>query len=212
MAFATLLHTSHPPPEWVLYGLDMWYDLGFCVCCDIHEEGALGSLYNKLIGGNKYHVDYSRSLGVEYDGPPSIPTCSFEEFWHAYESGNLIQLMDHYGLKQHRSEFKHLDTFLGSRPGLSRPSIWRLQHLLAFQSISIPPQLAQAAQQYGLTQSVGAKERIGLTEVYRRVLSNGDPIELHRARCRGEVLTYAQSIVKNIDADVALILEFLPRG
>jgi hypothetical protein len=212
MAFSGLLHASHPHPEWVVRGWDMWYDLGFCVCREKHEEGALGSLYNELIGGNKYFVDYSRSLGVEYNGPPPTPTCRFEEFWHAYEAGKLIQLIDRYGLRHARWKFQYLDTFLSSRPGSSRPSVWRLRHLLALQSTIIPPKLTPAARHYGLTQSMGAKERIGLTEVYRRVLSNGDPMELHRAQYRGEVLTYAQSIMKTIDADVASILQSLPGG
>ncbi|KAF5855625.1 hypothetical protein ETB97_008860 [Aspergillus alliaceus] len=211
IAFASLLHASHPHPEGIIYDWDMWYDLGFCVCRNEHEEGALGSLYNKLIRGNKYFVDYDRSLGIEYDGPSPTPTCTFEEFWRAYESGKLIQLMDHYGLKQHRSEFKHLDTFLSGRPGSSRPSIWRLQHVLALRSASIPPQLTHAARQYGLTQSMSAKDKINLTEVYDRVLSNGDPMELHRARCKGEVLIYVQSIVKKIEGDVASILKSLPK-
>lgn len=170
IAYSISLHGSHPHPGWISTDLDIWYELGFCVAGGEGEEMGLGGIYNILIGGNKSFDDYSKSLGTEYDGPLPTPTCSFEEFWHAYESGSLIQLMDQYGLKQRRLEYKHLDTFLSTRPGSSRPSVWRLRHLLALDNIfHIPMQVAEAARHYGLTPRTGAKERTILTGLYRRI-------------------------------------------
>ncbi|KAF3401341.1 hypothetical protein DPV78_005156 [Talaromyces pinophilus] len=213
IAYPISLHGSHPHPGWISNDLDIWYELGFCVDGDESEEMGLGGIYNILIGGNKSFVDYSKSLRTESDGPPPTPTCSFEEFWHAYESGRLIQLMDRYGLKQRRLEYKHLDTFLTTRPGSSRPSVWRLRQLLALDNtFHIPTQMAEAARHYSLTPRAGAKEKTILTGLYPRILSVGDPLDLHNARCRGYVWTYAQSLVPNVDSSVASILQSLPRN
>ncbi|KAL2867333.1 uncharacterized protein BJX67DRAFT_381047 [Aspergillus lucknowensis] len=211
IAFAALLHSALPHPGWVSDGLDMWYSLGFCVCRSEREENQLGGLYNKLIGGNKYFVDYHRSLGSEYHGPPPTPTCSFEEFWTAYSSGRMAQLMDKYGLKEDRSAFKHLDTFLSVPPTSPRPSVWRLQHLLAVQDINkgTHPKLCQAARDYGVSDSTDARRKISLTGLYRQVLQR-DPMELHHARVRGEALSYATSVVQTVDPGVASILQSLP--
>lgn len=212
IAHAILLHGAHPHPGWISTDLDIWYELGFCVSRDDHNERGLGGIYNTLTGGNKRPVDYSRSLGVEYKGPPPIPTCTFEEFWHAYDSGKLVQLMDRYGLRRRRLEYKHLSTFLSTPPGSSRPSVWRLRHLLALDNtFQFPAQMAEAARHYGLTSPTAAKERIILIEIYRRILSAGDPLDLHNARRRGDVWTYVQSLVPRVDPSVASILQSLPQ-
>lgn len=213
IAYAISLYGSHPHPGWISSDLDIWYELGFCVVGDKSEEMGLGGIYNILIGGNKSFVDYSKSLGTEYDGPPPTPTCSFEEFWHAYQSGRLIQFMDRYGLKQRRLEYRHLDTFLSKPPDSSRASVWRLRHLLALDNtFHIPTQMAEAARHYGLTPRTGAKERTILTGLYCRILSVGDPLDLHNARCTGDVWTYAHSLVPTIDPSVVSILQSLPRN
>lgn len=118
--------------------------------------------------------------GPNISGPPSTPICNFEEFWCAYDLGKLIQLIDRYGLKDCRARFKHLDAFLDNRPGSPRPSIWRLPHLLALQNINVPPEVIRgAADEYGLSQSTNLRQRIGLKEVYHRLLFRGDAMELH---------------------------------
>ncbi|KAJ0423603.1 hypothetical protein BJY00DRAFT_277887 [Aspergillus carlsbadensis] len=206
IAFAGLLQSGYPHPKW-----PSWYTLGFCTCRDEWEERSLGSTYNRLIGGNKIQVDYHISLGSEYSGPPQTPTCSFVEFWDAYSSGTLSELFDKYGLKQWRLRFKHLDTFLSVGYSSPRPSVWRLRHLLALDDpINIPPQLRGAVGDYGLTISMDARWKLGLLEVYRKIFSRGDPMELHAARTRGEALKYVASVVPEIDPHVALILKSLP--
>jgi hypothetical protein len=186
IAYSSSLHGAQPHPVLVSTGLDIWYELGFCVSRDDHDERGLSGIYNTLIGGNKRPVDYSRSLGVKYKGPPPIPTCTFEEFWHAYDSGKFIQLMDRYGLRRRRLEYKHLSTFLSTPLGSSRPSVWRLRYLLALDNtFQFPAQMAEAARHYGLTSHTAAKERIILIEIYRRILSAGDPLDLHNARRKG---------------------------
>ncbi|KAL2855376.1 hypothetical protein BJY01DRAFT_243339 [Aspergillus pseudoustus] len=85
IAFASLLHSAHPHPESLT-----WYTLGFCTCSNEWEENLLGGVYATLIGGNKFRVDYDKSLGSKYFGPPPSLTCTFTEFWAAYESGTLI--------------------------------------------------------------------------------------------------------------------------
>ena len=127
-AYAISRHGSYPHPGWISTGLDLWYKLGFCAAQDEYDEKGLGSVYSKLIGGYKSSAEYAKSLGIEHEQASLISTCSFEEFWHAYKSGRLIQLLDQYGLKECRLAYKHLDTFLNVQPGSSRPSIWRQRY------------------------------------------------------------------------------------
>jgi hypothetical protein len=107
--YSLTLQHFYPPP---VVAIDLWYNFGFCTCTSDHEQRRLGGLYSCLIGGSKFHVDYSKSTGSEYIGPEDHPKATFDEFWRAYESGQHIQLMDQYGLQQERLEFRGLEQFL----------------------------------------------------------------------------------------------------
>lgn len=50
-----------------------------------------------------------------------ISKCSFTEFWTAFESKNLITLMDAKGLKGARSKVQHLEVFLKIKPAIGVP-------------------------------------------------------------------------------------------
>ena len=209
--YAMILHNGHPHPAWVYKGVDLWYDFGFCICSNEYEERQLGGLYSKLVGGNKSWMDYFRSLGAKYLGPPETPTCTFDEFWLAYESGELIQLIDRYGLQKDRQRIQHLDTFLANRPGEYRPSVWRLQHLLVLENTNFPQQVTNAAHEYGFSPFLSPRLTLALRSFYVELLTHGDPMELHYARRQCEVLKYAQRCLGKVDSDIARILGDLPR-
>jgi hypothetical protein len=72
----------HPPP--VNREHCHWFDFGFVISCDQHEEGTLGSMYNTMLFGSMSHEEYVRSIGSS-DMVESlewikkrVPTCSFD--------------------------------------------------------------------------------------------------------------------------------------
>jgi hypothetical protein len=207
--FALALHHVHPHPG---DPNDLWYNFGFCTCADEHEEMMLGGLYSRLVGGNKYWVDYSKSLGENiYDGPSNLPKATFNEFWRAYKIRKLIQLMDQYGLRERRQQFKYLERFLAVRPVDHRPPVWRLCHFLAFEpmSVDLPEAVLIGAQCYGFSPELSACTKIDLMSFYRDLIRNGGPIELDQARSQGKLLEYAQRRLGKIEMDVAHVLRNL---
>ncbi|KAF2026863.1 hypothetical protein EK21DRAFT_91991 [Setomelanomma holmii] len=112
---------------------DLWYNFEFCSCLNVHEESKLGGLYDTLLHGNKFRVDYNKSLGVSISDIPYLPTATFEEFWKAYSAGRLVPLMDKYGLTQERRRFPNLTQLFKSRQASRDPTVWRLCHYLALE-------------------------------------------------------------------------------
>lgn len=119
----------------------MWYDFGFAPCTDDYHERNLGALYSKL--GNTFFSGYDKSLRSSRKRVPGSPTCSFDEFWKAWENGSLSKVFDKYGIGDNlggntRSWFEQKTRFPHLRELLSfpverhklRPSVWRLKHLL----------------------------------------------------------------------------------
>lgn len=204
--FRVCSEASHPPPGLLIEGFDLWYELGFVVCKNQHEEGRLGSLYHKLLFGNKFWLDYHRSLGSEYAGPTQRATCGFEEFWKAWESGMLIQLMDRYGHIQERQEFAELDSFLASPLGSPRLSIWRLKHWLEDEVNCNSPEAVKAARAYGFRDDLTTRQDLVLKEIYRNLLGRGRAMDLDHALHQGRIYEYARMHLGEIEADLEQIL------
>ncbi|KAK3375576.1 hypothetical protein B0T24DRAFT_616552 [Lasiosphaeria ovina] len=205
--FAMALESSRPNPGWE--ELDMWYDFGFATCADEYDEGGLGSLYNRLLGGNKYFEDYNRSLGVAPDRRmPSQQPCPFSDFWRAWEARSLPRLFDRYGL----GGSAHLRHFLSFPAGKPRPSVWRLRHMLALDD-NTPlggfPEIEAAAREYGFTPALDARTKIELLQFYRKLINRGDALEIHSARARGNLLEYARKCLPDIDGRVREVLKRL---
>lgn len=76
----------------------MWYGFGFVLCTNEYHKGDLGVLYSKLVGGRKIFRDYDKNLGIVFNNTPSSPTCSFDEFWRAWQNGRITQLFDKNGI------------------------------------------------------------------------------------------------------------------
>lgn len=180
--FSILLDCKHPPPQ--MAHLDLWYDFGFVVCSGVHGESALSNCYQWLLLANKPARDHFRSLRMEHLTPPDFPTCSFTDFWKAWEAGSLMELFSRYGTSQgadsYRTEldrqFPALREFL-SYPGKSpRPSVWRLKHFLAIEDanvLTIAPEIAAAAMEYGFYPQLDTRTRLDLRDFYTRVFRRG---------------------------------------
>jgi hypothetical protein len=219
--YALALDSSSPNPNWVK--LNLWYDFGFALCTDEYHEKTLGALYSQLVGGGKFFRDYDRSLGIVTNRAASLPTCSFDEFWRAWRNGEMADLFDKYGVEfemgtGHRLErdvglhhFREFMAFPVEKHEL-RPSVWRLKHLLALDD-NTPlggfPQIEKASQEYGFTRQLDPRTRINLRQFYKQLLNTGDPLEVHRAKERGEFLVYADSLLRLSDNRVRDVLRKL---
>ncbi|KPM42451.1 hypothetical protein AK830_g4100 [Neonectria ditissima] len=217
--YAISLDSAHPNPNWV--ELDLWYDFGFALCTNRYEEDDLGRIYNKLVSGNKYFKDYDQSLGVGCRDMPDSPTCSFGEFWRAWQDGSLAKLFDKYGLGDEIDEYpsgleyktwvRHLRGFISFpvEQHALRPSVWRLKHLLALEDVrplTSFPKIEAAVRDYGFTPQLDARTKIALRQFYRQLLKEHDPLEVHEAKNRGELLEYAERRFKDLANKVQNVL------
>lgn len=208
LLFAMAQKHMHPNP---MGPGDLWYRFGFCICGDEHDEGELGSLYSTLLGGDKFRVDYAKSLGEDAAPQPGIPKASFEQFWTAYNDGEVIPLMDRYGLEEGRRRFPGLGPFLALRHSTRHPMVWRLKHSLAFEAaaVNIPAEALLGAQYYGFSSSLNARTRIELRSLYKSLMGRRDPLEIERARSEGRLFSYAQERLPSIESNVAQVLQQL---
>ncbi|KAK1749421.1 hypothetical protein QBC47DRAFT_355084 [Echria macrotheca] len=185
---AVLLSSAHPPPT--MPNLDLWYDFGFAVCPSPQSESSLANFYTQLLFGNRPIRDYYASLGSTHFMPADFPTCSFEQFWKAWEAGTLMDLFDTYGNHDGRAaygesidfQFPDLREFL-SYPGgaerdqrFPRPSVWRLRQFLAVEGanvLSLAPSISRAAIEYGFDAGLNARTRLDLHAFYKRIFLQG---------------------------------------
>ncbi|KAM3151938.1 hypothetical protein ABEW05_007674 [Botrytis cinerea] len=182
---AMALHMACPNPI-----QKNWYNFGFCTCDDEQEEGALGGLYNRLILGNKLFDDLrGNSQHMVYGTAPL--TATFTEFWHAYESGTLIKLMDSKGLKETRSRFRFLEQFLSVPPSGPQPSIWSLKQFVAIDNPAefLPSPTLEV--DYGFINCQTFEEICILLEIYKRLLKVANPLALHEACLDGRLFEFA---------------------
>lgn len=94
--FCLTLDGMNPSPD---FFFDMWHKFGFSTSMTDGFEARLGGMYSKLIGGDKMHRDYARSLGVPYKAlGPDLGVCPFDDFWQAWNSGSLLKLMTKRGV------------------------------------------------------------------------------------------------------------------
>ena len=179
------LQGGHPPPA----DTGPYYDFGFCTCNDMYTESSLGGLYQELLVGDKLHRFWTQHL------PNLAPTghkmCTFDEFWRAHDTGNLINLMDEKGFRSDRQNFKHLASFLKCSPNGPHPSVWGLQAYLNDTDREQPP--ASVYVDYGFIHCDGYFETMELKEIYRQLLRGADHLELHRACVQGQLWSFATS-------------------
>jgi hypothetical protein len=182
--YAMMLHNSHPPPN-----TELWYNFGFCVCRggELGEQ-RLGGLYQDLICGDVFWLN-----NLPNHLKKKHKTCTFSEFWKAYENAKLVQLMDEKGHRETRLSLglPHLETFLSFRRTDPRPSVWTLSSFLANDdSLTAPkPVLAD----YGFFNCQTILQRMELKNVYKTLWGRVDAMELHRACIKGKLFEFASS-------------------
>lgn len=180
------LQASHPPPS----DTGPYYDFGFCVCNDEHSESALGGLYQRLLLSDKLQRFWTRRLNLSQH---NYNTCTFTEFWRAFEARKLIDLVDTNGLKSERQRFRHLDQFLGYSPGVTPPPVWKLQAFLDDKNATNAPELVLT--NYGFMNCNGYFEIVELKKVYEGVLERVDPLALHDACVKGRLFEFTKEHV-----------------
>ncbi|KAJ7149221.1 hypothetical protein C8R43DRAFT_505180 [Mycena crocata] len=96
--FRSTLELFHPAPS-----LDTWVDFGFCACHDESEEGFLNVTYQILVG-----------------------RCSYDEFFEAYNTSTIIDLLDAKELRGRRMVLPYLEDVLSGSPRVFK-SVWYLK-------------------------------------------------------------------------------------
>ena len=182
--FVMMHHHMHPSPD-----QELWYRFGFCVCATGWlGEMALGGLYMALIIGDKIKDDMlPRVQRFAYKNRG----CTFTEFWKAYESSTLIDLMDSKGLREERLRLglRNLEYFLRQPINGMRESVWMLKQFLAEEeSFKAPNPLLV---DYGFLYCKGYPEIMDLKKVYQTLLERADALELHRACISGKIFEFA---------------------
>lgn len=120
-----------------------------------------------------------------------ISRCSFAEFWTAFESKDLIRLMDEKGLKGARIEVQHLEAFLKIKCDDWCPTVWHLRLFVQSPDVDPPPHITM---DYGFSNCETVEEKNILKEVYRRLLQSSlvDPMDLHAACIQGKVFDFSR--------------------
>jgi len=162
-----LLSDLHPCPS-----QSIWLSFGFCTTRNQYFEMQLGITYRTL-----------------------VMRCSFEEFYHAYDSCSLLQLFSSKNINLEQFGLQLAD-FLANGPRMNK-SVWNLkQFVIADEPDSVP--VPPVRVDYGFFNCRNEEEVIQLKEVYKRVFedSNGDPLKLHDACLQGKIYDYVRTILK----------------
>jgi hypothetical protein len=199
------LHQTHPGPEMELFSC-----FGFCTCRGRHEEQLLGGLYGRLImGGDALGADHLHAVdgtttggsgwvrpGMLQHGTTKQEKCSFTEFWKAYESSKLIDLIDSKGLREYRLslDLKHLEHYLRLPRKDPHESVWMLSRFIANEESHRAP--APVLVDYGFIHCKSFFDTMDLKEVYKNLLFAADALDLHRACVTGKILEFATKHIK----------------
>ncbi|KAI9044531.1 nucleic acid/nucleotide deaminase domain-containing protein [Aspergillus affinis] len=167
---------------------DVWYDFGFFVCRNELEETMLANLYSRLLVSNKF---FNTLVSNDMRSGPKPDTATFSEFWQAYQSCKLIQLMDSKGLASERKMLPCLEAFL-SVPRRYSQSIWLLKQFIAIDKPAESPPCREVEDDYGFKNCQSIAETRILMEIYKKLLLKADPLEIHDACHRGRLFEFAQ--------------------
>lgn len=161
---ATVLHMMHPHPM-----EENWYRFGFCTCREEREEEKLGGLYKELLIVDKLFEDVG-TKNYQTLGRHNFQPATFTEFWHSYQSGTLIQLMDSTGLKDFRTDFPFLEAFLSIPHVGPYPSVWSLKQFIAINDPAEHPPIPALQCDYRFANCQTFEETCILMEIYKRLL------------------------------------------
>ncbi|KIO03216.1 hypothetical protein M404DRAFT_1001491, partial [Pisolithus tinctorius Marx 270] len=175
--YALLLNGYHPNPsiEPDTICKELYFEFGFVTGRGSEGEQVLPWVYRKL-----------------------IPECTFTEFWTAFQSNNLVALMDEKGLGPERKKVLHFEDFMKIKRNYPRPSVWRLRHFVHSQGVDPP---LSVFMDYGFFNCITVGEVFSLKEVYQELLESPrvDPMELHAACIKGNLYSFARRHNPNLE-------------
>ncbi|KAJ7080552.1 hypothetical protein C8R44DRAFT_70268 [Mycena epipterygia] len=165
--FRSMLEMCHPAPQ-----LDSWVCFGFCACHDEAEEGFLNLTYKIL-----------------------SERCSYDEFFTAYNTSKIIELLDANGLRGRRIVHPYLEDALSGSPRMFK-SVWYLkQH--AQDTTSVRSNLTPSVNvDYGFMNCTSESEYQDLKEMYKGIFERSDanPLKLHEACISGTLYEYVLGV------------------
>ncbi|CEI63762.1 unnamed protein product [Fusarium venenatum] len=220
-AFYTMvLQHAYPPP--MNQGDCHWFDFGFVVCRDQHEEQSLSNMYNSMLFGSMSRLEYAESLGssiLKEMAKQRDPVCTFDEFWKAWDQKEITTIFDKCWLKSTKQpsrepgEYGICDRlrkfFEAERP---LPSIWKLRHFLALQNISVEsavPDIAEAARDYGFSESLDTRMTMELRDFYAQLFQKTEPMEIHSERVDGNLVRFSEQRVDPMTPRIKELLKSL---
>ncbi|KAI6137193.1 hypothetical protein F5141DRAFT_72626 [Pisolithus sp. B1] len=120
-----------------------------------------------------------------------IPECSFTEFWTAFQSNNLVALMDAKGLGPVHKEVRHFEGFMKMEGNSCCPTVWHLR--LFLNSLDADPP-GYVAADYGFLNCKTVEEKLSLKEIYTGLLESPtvDPMEMHAACTKGKLYDFVR--------------------
>lgn len=201
---AECLHSAHPGPT-----EENWANFGFCTCRNRYEENNLGGLYAKLLLGDKVYEDI-RKYTLNFLVNKKLRAASFKEFWLAYERGSLIQLMDSCGLQRDRQELPWLEAYLSVPPLGPQTSVWSLRQFVEIDDPSTYPPIPAVGVDYGFMNCKTFEETCILMQIYKRLPSKANPLDLHQACLRGHLFEFAGLFHKMDESHRGLMKNFYP--
>ncbi|KAF4331590.1 hypothetical protein FBEOM_14658 [Fusarium beomiforme] len=214
------LGNAYPPP--MNHEVCHWFNFGFVVCQDQHEEDTLCRMYNTMLFGSTSQLEYEESLGssqLDTFFKKRDPACTFDEFWKAWESGKLMTIFNRcWPELTTENAYKPAEYILLDRLRIfieaeaPLPSIWRLRHFLAMKDVSVEsaaPEIACAARDYGFSENLDTRTTIELRTFYVDLLKKADPMEAHRERMKGNLRQFAERHVDGMTLRIRNLLQDL---
>ncbi|KIO03218.1 hypothetical protein M404DRAFT_625289 [Pisolithus tinctorius Marx 270] len=186
LLYGLLLNGYHPNPSLPLCS-DLYFEFGFVTGRGLEGEEVLPGVYRSLIS-----------------------RCSFTEFWTAFQSNNLVELMDEKGLGPERKKVLHFEDFMKIKRNHLRPSVWRLRHFVHSKDVEPP---LSVLMDYGFFNCMTGGEIFSLKAVYKELLDSPrvDPMELHAACIKGELYNFARRHNPNLEQEFkTLMTNFYP--
>nr|CEG02998.1 unnamed protein product [Fusarium pseudograminearum CS3487] len=199
-----------------------WFDFGFVVCRDKHEETLLSRMYNTMLFGSTSQLEYAESLKSSTLAEiikKRDPACTFDEFWKAWDKGKLMTIFNkcwpapttqHTYQPTEYSILDRLHKFIEAET--PRPSIWKVRHFLALEDVSVEsasPDIAWAARDYGFSENLDTRTTMELRNVYVKLFEKTEPLEIHRERMKGNLVQFAQRHISGITLRIKELLQGL---
>ncbi|KAI6037930.1 hypothetical protein EDC04DRAFT_3141842 [Pisolithus marmoratus] len=177
MLYAMLLNGYRPDPS-IQFGIIskvLYFEFGFVTGRGSEGEQVLPWVYRSLIS-----------------------KCSFREFWTAFQSNDLVALMDAKGLGPMRKEVQHFEAFMTIGRNYWCPTVWPLRCFVNSPDMAAP---LSVTMDYGFFNCKTVEETFSLKGVYKELLESPkvDPIELHAACAQGKLYDFARGHKPNLE-------------